>query len=99
MFNVFQLGTGFKDNELEAHTTFLKQHVIKDPKSYFRYDHGLEPDEWFEPVQVWEIKCADLSISPIHKAAIGIVSYLFHCLPTIISYKTDHSFISLMKYQ
>lgn len=71
---VFQLGTGFKDDDLEAHTKFLKQHVIKEPKAYYQYDHGLEPDDWFEAVQVWEIKCADLSVSPVHKAAIGIVS-------------------------
>lgn len=70
---VCKLGTGFKDEDLENHTKFLKEHVIDKPKSYYVYDDSLKPDVWFESVQVWEIKCADLSLSPVHRAAVGVL--------------------------
>jgi DNA ligase-1 len=31
------------------------------------------PEVWFRPTRIWEVRCADLSISPVHKAAIGKV--------------------------
>lgn len=71
---ICKIGTGFSDEDLATHAAFFKEHVIPKPKSYYAFDSGYEPDEWFEPVQVWEIKCADLSISPVYKAALGIVS-------------------------
>jgi len=71
--SICKIGTGFTDEDLQKHAAFFKDHVIASPKSYYNYDSGHTPDHWFEPVQVWEVKCADLSISPSHKAAIGIV--------------------------
>ncbi|XP_015187550.1 PREDICTED: DNA ligase 1 [Polistes dominula] len=68
-----KIGTGFSEEDLLKHTQFFKEHLIKQSKSYYRFDSSHEPDHWFEPVQVWEIKCADLSLSPVHRAAIGIV--------------------------
>ncbi|XP_017775853.1 PREDICTED: DNA ligase 1 isoform X2 [Nicrophorus vespilloides] len=71
--SICKIGTGFTDEYLQTHTDFLKSHIISEPKSYYRYDSSHEPDHWFDAVQVWEIKCADLSLSPVHRAAMGIV--------------------------
>jgi len=47
--------------------------VINAPKPYYRYSEGTEPDVWFEDGEVWEVKAADLSISPTYQAGIGLV--------------------------
>ncbi|XP_046680026.1 DNA ligase 1 isoform X1 [Homalodisca vitripennis] len=71
--SVCKLGTGFSDEALQKHTETLKKMVIPSPRPYFRYDTSHEPDEWFDATAVWEVKCADLSLSPVHRAAVGIV--------------------------
>ncbi|KAK9728439.1 DNA ligase N terminus [Popillia japonica] len=71
--SICKIGTGFTDEDLQTHSEFFKAHIIPQPKPYYRYDNSHLPDHWFDVVQVWEIKCADLSLSPAHKAALGLV--------------------------
>ncbi|KAB5535644.1 hypothetical protein PHYPO_G00120250 [Pangasianodon hypophthalmus] len=70
---VCKIGTGFKDEDLEQHYNFLKEHILPKPRPYYRVDQSAEPDVWLDAVQVWEVKCADLSLSPVYKAAMGLV--------------------------
>ncbi|KAF9189923.1 hypothetical protein BGZ51_009135 [Haplosporangium sp. Z 767] len=71
--SICKIGTGFSEQDLEDHYKELKEHVIPEPRSYYILGEGNKPDVWFAPVRVWEIKCADLSVSPVYKAAVGIV--------------------------
>ncbi|KHJ43632.1 ATP-dependent DNA ligase domain protein [Trichuris suis] len=71
--SICKVGTGFSDEDLLKHANFFKSHIIAVPRAYYRYDSSLEPTHWFEPVQVWQVKAADLSLSPIHFAAMGMV--------------------------
>ena len=69
-----KLGTGFSDTELENLTEQLKEYVIDVPRPYYQYDEKDEPDAWVADHMVWEIKAADLSISPRHYAAYDKVA-------------------------
>ena len=71
--SICKLGTGLSDEDLQTATAFYKEHLIDGPRSYYQYPEGWTPDVWFDTVQVWEVLCADLSISPAHKAAAGQV--------------------------
>jgi len=71
--SICKIGTGFSEEKLEEHTKFLQQHEIPGARKYYVVGESLTPDVWFEPCQVWEVLAADLSISPVHKAAIGKV--------------------------
>ena len=72
--SICKIGTGFSDEILVELTEGLKPTVIDQPRSYFKYDStAMKCDVWFDPSQVWEVKAADLSISPVHQAGHGLV--------------------------
>ena len=58
-------------------------------KTYYRHGDGEQPNQWFEPVQVWEVKAADLSISPVYTAAIGEVRVYIECVCVHVRMQVD----------
>jgi len=74
--SVCKIGTGFSDEQLQSLHKALSEKIIAQPRAYYRTPEWAEaqmPDVWFEPCQVWEVLAADLSISPVHMAAAGLV--------------------------
>ncbi|KAG1658390.1 hypothetical protein FOA52_010069 [Chlamydomonas sp. UWO 241] len=59
--------SGFSDAFYEAATARLAR--IPGPKPY--YSTGEACSVWFEPTEVWEVRGADLTLSPVHTAAAG----------------------------
>lgn len=68
-----KLGTGFSEQDLIDFTAQLKGQTIAAPLPYYLVTDGIKPDVWFYPECVWEVKAADLSLSPIYTAAMGEV--------------------------
>lgn len=67
---VCNIGTGFSEAMLENLHGKLKDIVIHNPKPFYSHSSVTkdQPDIWFEPRFVWEVKTADLTLSPRYKA-------------------------------
>src|SRR6059036_2721435 len=66
-----KLGTGFDDETLFTLPEKLK--AAKRDRKPARVDSKLEPDVWFEPTTVLEVRGAELTVSPVHTAAWGAI--------------------------
>ncbi|KAK7193386.1 DNA ligase 1 [Paraphaeosphaeria sporulosa] len=73
---VCNIGTGFSEAILETLHKQLSEIVIARPKPFYTHSSGNkdQPDVWFEPRYVWEVKTADLTLSPRYKAAADEVA-------------------------
>ena len=75
---ITRIGTGFSEEMLTELTTAMnaKEGCAQESiPSNVLAGEGMDPDIWFDPdhSEVWEVMAADLSISPVHKAALGKV--------------------------
>lgn len=69
--SVCKIGTGFTDESLESLTEALNPLVVPGMPKYYRTND--KPDVWLTESQVWEVRAADLSISPVHFGGYGLV--------------------------
>jgi DNA ligase-1 len=67
---ICNIGTGFSEEVLKDLHAQLSSIVIERPKPFYRHSDvpAHQPDVWFEPRYVWEVKTADLTLSPRYKA-------------------------------
>ena len=76
-----KIGTGFSDAQLKEFTEFFnapdKERTTEIKPSEYQVHESFAsgpkaPDVWLKPSIVWEVKAADLSISPVHTSAFGV---------------------------
>jgi DNA ligase-1 len=68
---VCKVGSGFKDEDLDRLPEILKPY-IRDRK-HPRVVAEMEPDVWVDPALVAEVIGAELTLSPIHTCARGVI--------------------------
>ena len=68
---VCKLGTGFDDAFLDNMPSLLDNYKSASKPS--SVDAKMIPDVWFEPAVVLEVMGAEISVSPIHTAAMDVV--------------------------
>ncbi|MCV0430305.1 ATP-dependent DNA ligase [Nitrosopumilus sp.] len=69
--SICKVGTGFSDESLDQLYQILhpKVSIKKNP----RIISEMEADVWFEPELVIEVVASEITLSPIHKAALGAI--------------------------
>lgn len=72
--SVCRVMSGFSDAFYkELKEFFVDEKMIARNEKPVYYQTGEEPDMWFSPEVVWEIRGADFTVSPVHHAAVGLV--------------------------
>ena len=68
---VCKVGSGFTDEDLKKLPEILEPYKI--PHKHPRVFSKMEADVWFVPGVVLEIIGAELTLSPLHTCALGII--------------------------
>ncbi len=73
--SICKVGTGFTDHDLELIYNELKNYVLE--KKYYNVNTNLKMDVWFTPKLVLEIIASEITLSPLHTAAYGLIKKNF----------------------
>ncbi|EQD68984.1 DNA ligase I, ATP-dependent Dnl1, partial [mine drainage metagenome] len=72
VFETFcKLGTGFTDDVLFSLPRIFSDSVCDEKPS--NVDSKLTPDVWIYPEKIMEVKGAEITISPVHTCALGVI--------------------------
>ena len=66
-----KVGSGFDDTRLAEMPERLKRYAVDERPA--AVETGVAPDRWFRPGIVLEVRGAELTLSPVHRAAEGAV--------------------------
>lgn len=74
--SICNIGTGFSEEVLGELYKELEPRVVERAKPWYEHSNVAkdQPDVWFEAGMVWEVKTADLTISPRYRAAAEAVT-------------------------
>jgi DNA ligase-1 len=69
--SICKVGTGFSDQDLELIYNELKNYVVKEKQS--NVITNTKMDIWFKPKLVLEVIASEITLSPSHTAAFGLI--------------------------
>ena len=69
--SICKVGTGFSDRDLELIYNELKNYVVEE--KYYNVNSNMKMDIWFTPRLVLEIRASEITLSPSHTAAYGLI--------------------------
>ena len=70
-YSLTKVGAGFSEKLLRKLPRILKPYVIRE--RHRLVDTGIKADVWFEPGKVVEVSGAELTVSPVHTVARGLL--------------------------
>ncbi len=69
--SVCKVGSGFTDEDIQRLPKLLES--LELPHRHSRVDSKMQPDVWFTPSMVLEVTGAEITLSPLHTAAISVI--------------------------